>query len=153
TAVPPTVRALMLARFSALDEPGRHLVRTAAVIGATAPQAWLAAAAGLDDKATRRAARAAVDRGLLIAGGDGTSYDFRHALLRQAVLDEMLPDERVALHLAIAAALTAQPAVAVGIDRIADLARHWDAARDASSALRWLVAAAVAAEQGLASRA
>ena len=147
TGVPQTVRDLMLARFSVLDEPSRHLVRTAAVIGATAPQAWLAAAAGLDDNATRGAARAAVDRGLLIAGGDGTGYHFRHALLRQAVLDELLPDERVALHHTIAAALTAHPAVAVGIDRIAELARHWDAARDAPSALRWLVAAAEQAEQ------
>jgi DNA-binding CsgD family transcriptional regulator/tetratricopeptide (TPR) repeat protein len=150
TGVPQTVRDLMLARFSVLDEPSRHLVRTAAVIGPTAPQAWLAAAAGLDGNATRGAARAAVDRGLLIAGGDGTSYHFRHALLRQAVLDELLPDERVALHAAIAAALTAHPAVAVGIDRIAELARHWDAARDASSALRWLVAAAGQAERSFA---
>jgi DNA-binding CsgD family transcriptional regulator len=147
TGVPQTVRDLMLARFSVLDEPSRHLVRTAAVIGATAPQAWLAAAAGLDDNATRGAARAAVERGLLIAGGDGTSYDFRHALLREAVLDELLPDERVALHHAIAAALTAHPAVGVGIDRIAELARHWDAACDGSSALRWLVAAADQAQQ------
>ena len=150
TGVPQTVRDLMLARFNVLDEPSRHLVRTAAVIGATAPQAWLAAAAGFDDNTTRGAARAAVDRGLLIAGGDGTSYHFRHALLRQAVLDELLPDERVALHHAIAAALTARPAVAVGIDRIADLARHWDSARDASPALRWLVTAAEQAEQSFA---
>jgi len=150
TGVPQTVRDLMLARFSALDEHSRHLVRTAAVIGATAPQAWLAAAAGLDDDTTRGAARAAVDRGLLIAGGDGRSYHFRHALLRQAVLDELLPDERVALHDAIAAALTVHPAVAVGIDRIAELARHWDAARNASSALRWLVAAAEQAEKSFA---
>ncbi len=84
---------------------------------------------------------------MLIAGSDGTSYNFRHALLRQAVLDELLPDERVELHSAIAAALTADPAVAVGIDRVAELARHWDAARDASSALRWLVAAADQAEK------
>src|SRR5256885_1073601 len=71
TGVPQTVRDLMLARFSVLDEPSRHLVRTAAVIGATAPQAWLAAAAGLDDSATRGGARAAGDRGLLVAGGGG----------------------------------------------------------------------------------
>jgi len=70
--------------------------------------------------------------------------------LRQAVLDELLPDERVALHDAIAAALTAHPALAVGIDRVAELARHWDAARDASSALRWLVAAAEQAVQSFA---
>ena len=150
TGVPQTVRDLMLARFNLLDEPSRHLVQTAAVIGATAPQAWLAVAGGLDADATRRAARAAVDRGLLIAGGDGASYHFRHALLRQAVLDELLPDERVALHAAIAAALTTHPSVAVGVDRVAELARHWDAARDAASALRWLVAAAEQAEQSFA---
>jgi len=150
TGVPQTVRDLMLARFNLLDEASRHLVQTAAVIGATAPQAWLAAAAGLDDNATRGAARAAVDRGLLIAGSDRASYHFRHALLRQAVLDELLPDERVALHAAIAAALTARPALAVGIDRIAELARHWNAAGDAPSALRWLVTAAEQAEQNFA---
>ena len=147
TDVPQTVRDLMLARFSVLEEPSRHLVRTAAVIGATTPQAWLAAAAGLDADTTRSAARAAVDRGLLIAGGDGASYHFRHALLRQAVLDELLPDERVVLHHAIAAALTDNPAVAFGIDRPAELARHWDAARDASPALQWLVTSAEQAEQ------
>jgi DNA-binding CsgD family transcriptional regulator len=147
TGVPQTVRDLMLARFNALDEPGRHFVRTAALIGATTPQAWLAAAAGLDAGATRAAARAAVDRGLLLAGADGTTYHFRHALLRQAVLDELLPDERVALHAAIATALTEDPALAGGVDRVAELARHWDAARAASSALRWLVAAAEQAEQ------
>jgi DNA-binding CsgD family transcriptional regulator len=87
---------------------------------------------------------------LLIAGADGTSYDFRHALLRQAVLDDVLPDERVALHGAIAAALTAQPAVAVGVDRVAELARHWDAARDATQALRWLVASAEQAAKSFA---
>ena len=42
--------------------------------------------------------------------------------------DDLLPDERVALHHAIADALTADPSVAVGIDRPAELARHWDAA-------------------------
>src|SRR4029077_8314548 len=47
TGVPQTVRDLMLARFSALDESGRHLVRTAAVIGATAPPAWLPGPAGV----------------------------------------------------------------------------------------------------------
>src|SRR5439155_20923056 len=89
-------------------------------------------------------------RALQIARGAGPSYHFRRALLPQAVLDELLPDERVALHAAIAAALTAHPAVAVGIDRIAELARHWDAGRDAPSALRWLVAAAKQAEQSFA---
>ena len=148
TDVPQTVRDLMLARFSVLEEPSRHLVRTAAVIGATTPQAWLAAAAGLDANTTRSAARAAVDRGLLIAGGDGASYHFRHALLRQAVLDELLPDERVVLHHAIAAALTAQPGCR-GRYRPYCGARGGIGMRLAMrhSALQWLVTSAEQAEQ------
>ena len=137
----------MLARFNALDEPGRHLVRTAAVIGATTPQAWLAAAAGLDDDTTRGTARAAVERGLLIAGADGTSYHFRHALLRQAVFDELLPDERVALHHADRGRAHG-PAGRRGRYRPGCGARAaLGRGRDASSALWWLVAAAEQAEQ------
>ena len=69
------------------------------------------------------------------------AYEFRHALLRQAVLDELLPDELVALHHAVAAALEPHPEAAAGIDRVAELARHWDAAQEPTSALHWLVAA------------
>src|SRR5256714_8398350 len=86
------------------------------------------------------AARAAVDAGILVADESG-GYEFRHALLRQAVLDELLPDERIALHRSIAAALLEHPESGTEIDRVAELARHWDAAEEPASALAWLVAA------------
>ncbi len=144
--VPQTLRDLLSVRFNSLDDDARHLVRTAALIGPRAPRAWLIGATGLDDARARHAARAAVDAGLLLTDDDGRGYAFRHALLRQAVLDDFVPDERVELHRAIAEALDEHPERAVGIDRVAELARHWDAAEVASPALRWLVAAAQQAD-------
>jgi DNA-binding CsgD family transcriptional regulator len=144
--VPLTLRDLMSVRFHSLDSDGRHLVRTAAMIGPRAPRAWLVRATGHDNDRARAAARAAVDAGVLVADDDGRGYAFRHALLRQAVLEDILPDERVALHRTIAEALIDHPERAVDVDQVAELARHWDAAEEATPALRWLVAAAQQAE-------
>jgi DNA-binding NarL/FixJ family response regulator len=144
--IPPTLRDLMSVRFNSLDADARHLVRTGALIGPRAPRGWLAAASGLDAERARASARAAVDAGVLLADSDGWGYAFRHALLRQAVLEDTLPDERIALHRAIAHALTDHPERAVDVDQVAELARHWDAADEANPALRWLVAAAQQAE-------
>ncbi len=146
TGIPPALGDLMLVRFSLLDGDARHLVRTAALIGPRVSRAWLAAAAGFDADRARAATRAAVDTGVLLADDDGRGYAFRHALLRQAVLDDTTPDERVALHRAIAAALDDHQERAVGIDYAAELARHWDAAEDAPRALRAQVAAAQRAD-------
>jgi DNA-binding CsgD family transcriptional regulator len=149
TGIPPSLRDLMLARFSLLDDDARHLTRIAAVIGAHAPRAWLVRAADLAPDRARAAARAAAEAGVLVADEAG-GYEFRHALLRQAVLDDLLPDDLVELHRAIAQALTDDAASAVGVDRVAELARHWDAAEAAEPALRWLVAAARHAEESYA---
>ncbi len=150
TTMTPTLRDLMLVRFSSLGSDAQQLVRVAALIGLRAPRAWLVAASNLGDERARVAAREAVDRGALIASDDGRFYEFRHALSRQAVLDALLPDERVELHREIAGALTQHPEFAVGIDRIAELARHWDAAEQASPALVWQLALARAAYEAYA---
>nr|WP_284288267.1 ATP-binding protein [Angustibacter aerolatus] len=58
----------------------------------------------LDDGPLDAAARAAVDANVLVPhGADG--YAFRHALLAEAVYDDLLPGERVRLHAAYASAL------------------------------------------------
>ncbi len=145
--VPETVRDLMLVRFDSLDAGARHLVRTAALIGPRASRGWLAGATGLDSDQAQIAARAATDIGVLLVDVDIDGYAFRHALLRQAVLDDIVPDERVALHRSIAQSLTDHPERAMSIDYIGELARHWDASADAGPALRWLVAAAQQAEE------
>jgi DNA-binding CsgD family transcriptional regulator len=148
--IPDTLRDLMLVRFSSLGEEAQSLVRVAAVMGPRAPRSWLAGACGWDDARLRATTRAAVEAGVLVATDDGRDYEFRHALLRQAVLEETLPDERVSLHRAIARALVDRPESGVGIDRIAELATHWDAASEPREALRWQTAAALHAQENYA---
>jgi hypothetical protein len=131
----------MSLRFNSLDDDAKHVVRAAALIGPRTSRAWLVGATGFDDDRAPVAARAAVDAGVLLTG-DGDGYGFRHALLRQAVLDDLVPDERIALHRAIAHALDDHSERAAGIDQVVELARHWDAAEESRPALRLLVAAA-----------
>ena len=139
--VPESLRELLLGTVHRLGEDAQALVRIAAVIGPRAPRALLAAVTGSDDASAQAMARAAIDARVFVAPDGARSYEFRHALVRQVVLDDLVPDERVSLHRRIAAAITEQPSAAVDLDRVAELARHWDAAEDATEALRWSVAA------------
>jgi DNA-binding CsgD family transcriptional regulator/tetratricopeptide (TPR) repeat protein len=139
--LPPTIRDLMLSRFNALGDDARKLVLTAATIGQRSPRALLVGAAGLEDVA-REAAREAVDAGVLLADADGRGYSFAHAMLREAVLAELLPDDLVALHGAVAAALESLGSLDGDIDITSELARHYDAADRPQDALKWTVAAA-----------
>ena len=87
-------------------------------------------------------ARDAVDRGVLTVDAEGRDCEFRHALLRDAVLGDLVPDELVAIHRTLANELTNDAAAALGLDRAAELARHWDCAEEATPALHWSVVAA-----------
>ncbi len=64
----------------------------------------LADASGSDPRELREAIREAVAAQLVVADDEGR-YAFRHALLREVVVDDLLPGERVELHLALARAL------------------------------------------------
>ena len=77
---------------------------------------------------------------------DGDRYTLRHALLREAVHDELLPGERAELHRALARALEgAAAADAPGAQRAAAIAHHYLAAGDQPAALAAAVRAGVAA--------
>ena len=66
-------------------------------------------------------------------------YAFRHALLQEAVYDDLLPGERTRLHSAFARTLEAQPGG--DASRAAELAYHWYAAHDLPRAFEASVAA------------
>ena len=75
-------------------------------------------------------------------------WAFRHALLREAVYQELLPGERNRLHAACGTALAARPELAGGEEAAAaDLAHHWYAAHDLPRALAASVAAGQVAER------
>ena len=66
------------------------------------------------------------------AHGRPDAYRFRHALLAEAVYDDLLPSERRRLHAAYAAALDARPipSGAEGASQLASLAHHATAAHE-----------------------
>ena len=110
---------LLLSRVEMLDDDAQEVVRVAAVVGRRVPHALLERVAGVDGPALDRLVRQAVEHHVLEPlGADG--YAFRHALLAEAVYDDLLPSEKLRLHRACSAAIQQDP----GIATRADLARH-----------------------------
>ena len=102
-----------------------------------------AEATGLD----RRALRDGAPRGGRRAHRrrHGGRYTFRHALLAEAVYDDLLPGERAELHRALAAALSGSEGPETGAQRAAAIAHHYLAAGDQPAALAAAVRAGMAA--------
>ena len=129
-AVPRDLVGLLLVRLDQLDDDARQVVRVASVAGRGISHEVLSEVAGVDGAALEQAVRAAVEHHVLVPVGSD-SYAFRHALLGEAVYDDLLPGERVRLHAAYVRALS-------GPDRAgtaAELARHARAAHDPATAL------------------
>ncbi len=146
--IPPTLREIVLARVDGLSEAAQQVLRCAAVIGRSADHRLLEAAAGLSPTELLTGAREAVVQHVLVTEGDGLEYRFRHALVREAVEDDLLPGDRVALHTRVAEVLAEHRDWFDGGDAqlYAQLASHWDAARNAPRALVAALDAARAAE-------
>ena len=96
-ALPGDLADLLLVRTDSLDEDPRRVLRAAAVAGSLATDAAIECLAGLPAERLHAALRAAIDAHLLVATADG-NYTFRHALLAEAVYDDLLPGERIRLH-------------------------------------------------------
>ncbi len=133
---------LLLTRVDRLDEPAQAVVRVAAVIGRRVPHTLLERVAGVDAATLGTALRAAVEHHVLEPWGE-RGYEFRHALLAEAVTDDLLPAERLQLHRACVEALHADPTLGTS----ADLARHALAAGDRAVALEASVFAGDAAQR------
>ncbi|MGW2214278.1 ATP-binding protein [Nonomuraea sp. NPDC001684] len=100
---PDSLRDLLLHGPRSLPGPARELLRLASVAGGRVAHRLLAKVAGQDGAALDALLRELVDRSLLVTAGDG--YDFRHALIRHAVYEDLLPGERARLHARYAEAL------------------------------------------------
>ncbi|HTY71090.1 MAG TPA: AAA family ATPase [Actinomycetes bacterium] len=131
-SLPADLADLLLVRIERLDDDARAIVRAASVAGRRVTHPVLAAVAALEPERLDRALRAAVDANVLLAAGtdDRAGYAFRHALLAEAVYDDLLPGERVRLHAAYAKVLAELGGTSV------ELARHARAAHDVATAVR-----------------
>ncbi len=134
--VPDDLADLLILRVDRLQPAARQVVRSAAVAGRRVGHDLLQPVTGLDPIELDGALREAVERHVLISD-DPDHYAFRHALLAEAVYQDLLPGERVRLHGAYVQALCDHPRAPA-----ADLARHALAAHDHRTAVRAGVQAA-----------
>lgn len=130
--LPDGLRDVLLTRFDRLDDDARHVVQVASGAERPVPHTLLADLVELPEARLDDAIRQATRSGILVVEHD--LYRFRHALLREAVHDDLLPGERSRLHRAYAEALEARRLGTDDVDT-ASLAHHWQLAQDERRAL------------------
>jgi DNA-binding CsgD family transcriptional regulator len=131
--LPWTLHELLLATVKDLPGEAQQLLRTAAVGGPRFSHALLGAVTGSDDDELTAGLRPAVAANVLVSDVDG--YAFRHELIREVVLEDLLPGERAQAHRRFAEALEAAPALSPHDPAAVQVARHWLGARQIERAL------------------
>jgi DNA-binding CsgD family transcriptional regulator/tetratricopeptide (TPR) repeat protein len=132
---PDTLRDILLARYETLADTTQRMLRLIAAGGVRVEHELLIAVCDESPEAIDEAAGEAIAASVLVV--DGTAYAFRHALVREAIHDQLLPGERVRFHTRYAQALTTQSAVA---DATA-ISYHWMAAHNLREAFIASIAA------------
>jgi DNA-binding CsgD family transcriptional regulator len=136
--LPSGLADVVLTRLETLPPEVSDLVRTAAVGGRRVRHDLLAAVTGLPAAELEARLRDAVASRVLEPDGE-EGYSFRHALLHEALYDDLLPGERVRWHAAYAEAIAVH-----GLAPAARLAHH---ARQSNDLPRALVAGLAAADE------
>lgn len=126
--VPDTLRELLLARYERLPDSAQELLRLISTGGVRVSHSLLSQVFTGSADELDAAARECVLFGVLTIDGD--DYAFRHALVREAILSDLLPGERARFHARYAEAYEA--AAAAGTRRLAaEISFHWLGAHDA----------------------
>jgi len=146
-AAPQSLRDAFLLRIERLPADAKRAARAIAV-GRRLDETMLHEVTGIELGALHEALREAVAEQILVTVAGG-AFAFRHALLREAVYDDLLPGERVDLHLALARLLEqGEPASDEReVERATMVASHYASAGDQPAALRGTVRAALAARK------
>ncbi len=137
-AIPETLRDLMLTRLDRLAPTTRQLLRVASAASTRIDHEVLLAVMDDDEAALDSALREAVGGQVLVVDVDRAGYAFRHALMREAVHEDLLPGEHARLHARYAEALekAARP------EQAGEIAHHWMSAHEADRAFEWSLRAA-----------
>ncbi|WP_017581614.1 ATP-binding protein [Nocardiopsis valliformis] len=143
SALPDGPRELLLRAVEPLPEGARQVLGLASVAGDRVEHellAEVAEASGISEGALESALRQAVDARVLRA--TDTGYVFRHALLAEAVKEDLLPGQRVRAHRRYAEVLDSGAPGLSRAETVAQLAHHAYAAHDHPRALSAAWAAA-----------
>src|SRR5215218_5210231 len=144
--LPSTLQDLVGARFAALPERTRRVLEVASVLGQDVGLPLLAEVVGSPEEDVEGALREAVRQQLVEPGREG-GYAFRHPVFGEVLAADLLPGDRRRLHARAARALTDDSGAATGpaFPRLAEVARHWEAAAEPDLAFRTAVIAGLAA--------
>ena len=136
-----TRRDLMLAAVRRLPEDTQDVLRTASVGGQRTGRGLLAAVTGMGAGALDGSLRPAVAGGVLVADED--SCAFRHALIGEAIHQDLLPCEHTSAHQRFAAAMEEDSSLVPAGCAAFEQAEHWQHAHDPARALSsaWRAAA------------
>lgn len=141
-AAPQSLREAFMLRIERLSADAGRAARAVAV-GRGLDEGTIALVTGLSEPTVREALREALAENILVTdAADG--FCFRHALLREAVYDDLLPGERGSMHLDLARALEQGARLSCAEDevaRVASIATHYAAAGDQAQALRATIVA------------
>ncbi|MGH3400594.1 MAG: ATP-binding protein, partial [Streptosporangiaceae bacterium] len=146
--LPESLRDLVLANVQRLPEETGELLRLASAGGVRLGHGLLARVSGIADDDLTRVLRPAVAGNVLLADADG--YLFRHALIREAMHDDLLPGEHSRLHARYAQAISDDPSLVPPGRAAIELALHWYSAHDMTWALVSAWEAAAVASRALA---
>ncbi len=141
--LPQSLRDVLAARLSRLSDPTLEVLSGAAVIGRDVERELLEAIVEISTAGVAAGLQDAVGHQVIEPTPDGRRYRFRHALLAEAVRDDLLPAERIGLHRRLAAVLTARPELRAEspATAAAEIAHHWTEAGDSGHAFpAWIEA-------------
>lgn len=138
--LPDTLRDILLARYDTVSDETQQVLRLLASGGIGVEHELLLAVSSIDEEALEAALRDAVRAHILVI--DGTSYRFRHALVRDAVHEQLLPGERMRYHSRYAEELASR---AHSHTDASEIAYHWMAAHNLPQAFASALAAMDAA--------
>jgi DNA-binding CsgD family transcriptional regulator/tetratricopeptide (TPR) repeat protein len=131
--IPDSLADLLQQAVRRLPEDTQEVLRIASAGSGATSHPLLARVTGRTEDELTTAIRPAVTGNVLVTTADG--YAFRHALIREAVHEDLLPGEHSQVHTKFALAIDADPAL-VGDGR-ADMekAHHWYSAHNTTWAL------------------
>ncbi|WP_315967855.1 ATP-binding protein [Planotetraspora sp. A-T 1434] len=126
---PESLHDLIIGSVERLPEETQRALRTAAAGGVRVGHDLLAAVSGLSDVDLEDALRPAIATNVLQVA-DGRAYAFRHALIREAVHDELLPGEHARMHARYAEEIDRDRTLVPPGRAAIEIAHHWHSARN-----------------------
>ena len=107
--VPPLLRQVIDGRLARLGEDVQHSLAVAAVIGQEVPLAAWSVVGEVDEERLSATIEQAAAAQVMDETPDGTEARFVHALIREALYEDILPSRRRRLHRRVGEALIALP--------------------------------------------